>query len=469
MSIQLGLDRMKALLEHINYSRPTIHIVGTNGKGSVSTLIERVLLSSGLSVGKFTSPHLVHVYDCISVNGEALSSLTYQRWSTRVESLSMEHQIQASPFELLTATALSIFEEMKLDAVIMEAGMGGRLDATNAVPDETMLITTITAIDLDHQAFLGDTISAIAREKAGAIRDGGLVVLGDQSPDNESDVLDAVSEIAFQKKATLVRSKPVLRIIEAPDSSHTDGDSSESVAPFQTISFPSLLGNSQGGVLTRLSLLGEHQLSNAGVAYQVLRTLRESRPTRFDVVNDGSILSGFAAARWLGRLSWTTETLPNFLSDEDGPSLKILVDGAHNAASSRTLASYLRSVGQGGCPRDPRTFIIALSHSPPKTPSDVLKELLKPGDRVALVPFREPVEGMPWVRNVQREELKSCITGLIGSSSEIWEPQVHADYSPLLQALHWARYLGDIAIVAGSLYLMGDFYREFGATQHLST
>jgi len=293
-----------------------------------------------------------------------------------------------------------------------------------------------------------------------------LVVLGDQLPNNENDVLKAVSEIAFQKKATLIRSKPVLRI---PDSSPTYDDPSELPTPFQTISLPSLSGDSDNRILTRLPLLGDHQLSNAGVAYQVLRVLRESRPTPFQVVNDDSISFGVAGARWLGRLSWTIKTLPNSISDmgeRDSPSLKILVDGAHNAASSRSLTSYLSSaVGQIGRRHgDPRTFILALSHSPPKTPSDVLKEVLKPGDRVALAPFREPVDGMPWVRNVRSEELRSCVMELIGSSGEIWEPKIHVNYSPLLQALHWARSQDDVAIVAGSLYLVGDFYREFGTT-----
>ncbi len=230
---------------------------------------------------------------------------------------------------------------------------------------------------------------------------------------------------------------------------------------------PSLSGNSKDRILARLPLLGEHQLSNAGVAYQVLRVLRESRPTSFHAVNDDSLSSGFASTRWLGRLSWTIKTLPDFISDEgkrDLPSLKILVDGAHNAASSKTLASYLSSGGQIARRGEPRTFVIALSHSPPKTPSDVLKEVLKPGDRIALVPFQEPVDGMPWVRNVRSQELRACVVGLIGSSGKIWEPQVHINCSPLMQALHWARHQGDVAIVAGSLYLVGDFYREFGTT-----
>ncbi|KAF8327225.1 Mur ligase [Cantharellus anzutake] len=464
MSIDLGLDRIKALLEHIPYARPTIHVVGTNGKGSVSSLIEHALLSGGLSVGKFTSPHLVHAYDCISINGQSVSPVTYERLSSHLKSLSVDHEIDASPFEFLTATALSAFEEEKLDVVILEAGMGGRLDATNALPDEVMLITVITAIDFDHQAFLGDTISSIAREKAGVIREHGSVVLGDQSPESVAEVLQAVVEVASQQSAKIIKSKPATRITEGPGNSPSDGDAWEPPAPFQSISLPSLNGDKE--IRIQLPLLGEHQLGNAGVAYEALKALRERRPALFRAVSDDSISNGFGSVRWLGRLSWTTIPLPAFppSEDKDGPpSLRVLVDGAHNEASSQALSSYLESVGLGGGRgHTPRTFIVAFSHSPPKTPEDILKKLLKSGDRVALIPFKQPVEGMPWVRNAWRDDVRRSVTKRIGSSGEIWEPQRHVADSPFLQALHWARRRGETAIIAGSLYLAGDFYREFG-------
>lgn len=218
MAISLSLDRIKALLEHIPYTRKTIHIAGTNGKGSVSTLIEHALSASGLAVGKFTSPHLVYVRDCIAIRQRSLSEEAYSRLAQHVQELSDAHKIGASSFELLTATALAAFEEAQLDAVVVEVGMGGRLDATNAIPDERILVSVITAIDLDHQAFLGSTIREIATEKAGIIRPNTIVVLGEQAPENDKEVLEAVRAVALQKDASLCRPSP-------PVEGNREGDS----------------------------------------------------------------------------------------------------------------------------------------------------------------------------------------------------------------------------------------------------
>jgi folylpolyglutamate synthase/dihydrofolate synthase len=161
-------------------------------------------------VGKFTSPHLIYIRDSIYIDGVSLSADDYERYSQHVRNLSDEHSIDASSFELLTATALYAFEEARVDVVVLEVGMGGRLDATNALRDEFILISVITAIDLDHQAFLGSTVREIALEKAGIIRHRHLIVLGDQIPENETDVLSSVQSVALQKCATLIRATPML-------------------------------------------------------------------------------------------------------------------------------------------------------------------------------------------------------------------------------------------------------------------
>ena len=210
MSISLGLERITELLSSISYTRPTIHVGGTNGKGSVSTLIEFALLNSGLRVGKFTSPYIAYIYDSICIDDVSLSADDYERISQHVRNLSDAHAINASSFELLTATALYAFEEAMVDVVVLEVGMGGRLDATNALRDELILISVITAIDLDHQAFLGSTAREIALEKAGIIRHRHLIVLGNQAPENEADVLSSIESVVVQKCATLIRATPMV-------------------------------------------------------------------------------------------------------------------------------------------------------------------------------------------------------------------------------------------------------------------
>ncbi|KAF9519349.1 hypothetical protein BS47DRAFT_1288438, partial [Hydnum rufescens UP504] len=475
-SMELGLERASALFGLLSYTRPTIHVAGTNGKGSVTTLIEHVLIASGLSIGKFTSPHFIDVHDCISINGVPLSPTIYAKHQDRVKRFSDDHQIGATNFELLTACALSAFEDAAVQVVVLEVGMGGRLDATNALPDERMLISAIASISLDHQTFLGSSISEIAHEKAGIIRQGGIVVLGDQTPMSEEDVLRSVAASATERDARLVRSRP---LVVRPWLDEFDGTKLpwdiENIDEQPSLHHPIMISsfNDDGTGKTlpgRLRLAGEHQLSNAGLAYTVLATLRASKPSLFGHLTDQHVVDGFSNARWPGRLSWITVSLPlsrfrEYPVDCEAVSpsqrLSLLVDGAHNAGSAQALSAYLSTLPMFNEP--PRTFILALSFSPPKRPVDVLGELLRPRDRVALVQFG-PVEGMPWVSNVPHDEMKRVARNLIGPSGEIWEAP-DADVSAMEQsrvlhdALQWARSKGSFGILAGSLYLVSDLYR----------
>ena len=194
--ITLGLDRIQRLLEHITYTRPTIHVAGTNGKGSVCTLLESALAASGLKVGKFTSPHLVSPEDCVSISKVPITAETWYSVKCTVLDISAKEKIGASSFEIQTAAALSAFEQAKVDVVILEVGMGGRLDATNVLPDDRIIISVVTAVDLDHQTFLGSTVRAIAGEKCAIVRKEGILVLGEQSEENEEDVRSVAEEVA---------------------------------------------------------------------------------------------------------------------------------------------------------------------------------------------------------------------------------------------------------------------------------
>ena len=149
MSIDLSLNRIRALAARLpSYTRPTIHIAGTNGKGSVAAMVSSVLRESGLRVGRFNSPHLVHVWDSIDLCGHAVSLEQYERVRKEVEEAN--EGIGASSFEVLTGTALKLFEDEKVDVVVLEVGMGGRLDATNVIPDDAVAVSVITSVGLDH-------------------------------------------------------------------------------------------------------------------------------------------------------------------------------------------------------------------------------------------------------------------------------------------------------------------------------
>ena len=181
MSIDLSLDRLRILISHMPpYTRPTCHIAGTNGKGSVSALVSSILQSSTppLKVGRYNSPHLASIYDCITIDNIPISLALYNAAHAEVTEKDLENGTRLSSFEILTLSALMVFEREKVDVAVVEVGMGGRLDATNIIPDRFILVSALTAVDLDHQFFLGDTVAKIAFEKAGIARKKRPFVLG---------------------------------------------------------------------------------------------------------------------------------------------------------------------------------------------------------------------------------------------------------------------------------------------------
>ncbi|KAJ7134811.1 Mur ligase [Mycena epipterygia] len=466
MSIDLTLDRIQRLARHLpTYTRPTCHIAGTNGKGSVSALVSSMLSSStpSLSVGRFNSPHLISVNDCIVINNESVSSEVYQAARVEVEQADKEHAIGVSSFEILTLTALLIFERAQLDVVVLEVGMGGRLDATNIIADECVLVSALTAVDLDHQAFLGNSVAAIAAEKAAIARKGVPFILGDQT---HSEVEAIVASVVNAAEAELLYTLPVLTrpwdtVIDGP----TPPPFSLSAMPFVPptplpvrFSMPCF----EHPVFALLPLHGEHQLDNLGLAVSVVSAVLMNpawTATRARFTN-ASIAQGIRSVKWPGRLSFHTL---------DSPPLLVLADGAHNAASAKTLAAYLSYLATLHSHERPLslTYIIGLSHSPPKTPRETLAPLLPfsaPGVdvdiNVALLSFTPP-DGMPWVKAVPPAELQEIVKSL-APEAETWIDRTETS-GGLQRALDWAAerqgHKEGLVVLAGSLYLVADFYR----------
>ncbi|KAJ7095715.1 Mur ligase [Mycena belliarum] len=464
MSIDLTLDRIQRLADHLPaYTRPTCHIAGTNGKGSVSALVSSMLSSSTppLSVGRFNSPHLVSVNDCIAINNASVTSEVYEKARAEVERADKEHGIGVSSFELLTLTALLIFEEAKLDVVVLEVGMGGRLDATNIIADECILVSALTAVDLDHQAVLGASVSAIAAEKAAIARKGTPFVLGSQP---HPEVEAVVASVVTAAEAELLYALPVLpREWDAA----LDGPSSPPFAlsgtPFTPppplpvrFSMPCF----EHPVTALLPLHGEHQLDNLALAVSIVSAvlMHPAWTTARARFTPAAIADGIRRVAWPGRLSFHPLNTPRLL---------VLADGAHNPGSARTLAAYLSELLVGARPLA-LTFILALSHSPPKTPRETLAPLfaaaaLGQADvSVALLRFTPP-EGMPWVRAVPPVELQAVVESL-APDAKIWVDENNADGPGALhRALDWAAELNrkrdQLVVLAGSLYLVADFYR----------
>ena len=451
MSIDLSLSRIRLLLSHLpTYKRPTCHIVGTNGKGSVSALLSSILQSSSppLFIGRFNSPHLLSVRDSIVINSKPVAHDVYEPVRSEIEKLNQELGIQATPFELLTSTAMMIFEKLKMDFVVMEAGMGGRLDATNVIPDDAVAISAMTTVDLDHQGFLGNTVAQIAREKAGIARRGKVFVLGRQKfLEVEEVVKHAVSE-------------EDIHLVQAIQPTELPSDDLRGPTPV-SVSLPCFSTPLTG----KLPLRGSHQLSNLGIVSTIVSELL-THPSCSHLelrkrITPETFAAGLGKANWPGRLSF--HDLPNGKS--------VLVDGAHNQGSSQALADFIATLLHRQAPQNNTfnlTYLLGLSHSPPKQPLETLSPLFspsllsQPGARVevnvAAFEFSPP-DDMPWVK----PEPPSVIYDAVKShcpSAKLWSPM--GGQAGLSDALDWATEVsgGDgLIVLAGSLYLVADFYR----------
>ena len=183
--IKLGLEGITRLLKECGVLYPrarVIHVAGTNGKGSTCAFAESVARAAGYSTGLFTSPHLVEFGERIRVNGQMIPETDAARLICHVRDVIAEWEIKPTFFELVLAVAMLYFAEREVDIIILETGMGGRLDATNAVPKD---VAVLTPIGMDHMQYLGSTLEEIAAEKAGIIKPGIPVVIGETTPETK--------------------------------------------------------------------------------------------------------------------------------------------------------------------------------------------------------------------------------------------------------------------------------------------
>ena len=210
-SHKFDLAHMRTLLGALNHPEkrfPSVLIAGTNGKGSTAATLASILRASGLQTGLYTSPHLVRINERIRINGSEIRdddfALIHDLVDRTAERLVGEGELPWHPsfFEMLTAIAFEYFAQNKVEIAVLEVGMGGRLDATNVVEPR---VSVITDISLDHQKFLGDTVAEIAREKAGIIRRGGVVVTLPQQPQANDVIGNAILELERQGRQSPCR------------------------------------------------------------------------------------------------------------------------------------------------------------------------------------------------------------------------------------------------------------------------
>ena len=318
--IKLGLDNIRAILAALGNPEqawPSIHIGGTNGKGSVAAMVERALRASGLRTGRYTSPHLDRIEERVAINGTPIDRPTFEAVTADVLD-AVDDLLNLSPsrrslgarglsvmptfFEVSTAVAFEIFRRKHVDVAVVEVGLGGRFDATNVL---TPAITAITSIALDHERHLGHTLSDIAFEKAGIAKPGVPLVIG-RLP---SEAAAKVAEVAAAIGAPIIAAQ------------HTALDRR----------YPAV----------KVALPGRHQLENAAVAVAIL----ERWSMTMTNVSSEAIVTGLSDCQWPARLEWLR--MP-----EGG---EVLLDAAHNPAGAEALASYLEDTSS---PKLPIVFAV---------------------------------------------------------------------------------------------------------------
>ncbi|MBV9343309.1 MAG: bifunctional folylpolyglutamate synthase/dihydrofolate synthase [Acidobacteria bacterium] len=319
---KFDLAHMQALLSGLeNPERrfPSVLIAGTNGKGSTAATLASILATSGLRTGLYTSPHLMRINERIRVDGDAIDdekfALLHDLVDRTAERLIEDGELASHPsfFEMLTAIAFEYFSTAKLDIAVLEVGMGGRLDATNVVEPR---VSVITDISLDHQKFLGDTVAQIAREKAGIIRPGGIVVTLPQAPEAN----DVIGNAILEKNARAVSAADYVPSLTAhvPPLTTWAGTKTSRYAL-------ELMGKE---ILVETPLLGRHQLRNTALA---IATAEQLGAQGFSI-SPQAIEQGIRRTRWPGRF----QVLP-----PTGARGEVVLDVAHNPAGAWALRSSL--------------------------------------------------------------------------------------------------------------------------------
>jgi len=394
--IKLGLANTRTLLERAGTPQQhflCVHVAGTNGKGSTAAFLAAILQASGLRVGLYTSPHLQSFCERIRINGTAISESEIAALTHRLRPLAADLPITF--FEFTTVMALCAFAEEEVDIAILETGMGGRLDATNAVTADLSLITPISH---DHQEHLGMTLVAIAAEKAGIIKEGVPVIASCQ----EEEVLTVLRQQAAAAHAPFLGAGRDFAVTLNNSESFDYRDSEDH-----------WLRDLHSG------LAGAHQPHNAALAIAAALRLQQQGLD----IPEAAIRQGIAQAQWPGRLEWW------------GGSRQILLDGAHNAAGASVLAAYLATLNAPAL-----HWLVGVKND--KNYHAILNAILPLTTRLYAV-------APPAVSPTEPEELVA-----VARSAQV-PAQAFASVAAGLQAARAACRPHEIILVAGSLFLVG--------------
>ncbi len=389
--INLGLERIDQLLQDLGYPQhqvPTIHVAGTNGKGSVCAFLRQILQAADFRVGCFISPHLIDWRERITINGSWIEKEDFINSLARVKEVILPDQLPTQ-FEVITAAAWCYFAQQKVDIAVIETGLGGRLDATNV--QSQPLVSVITSISMDHWQRLGNSLAAIAAEKAGIIKYKRPVVVGELAESAKLVIAqkarDCEAEITWVKAALAQKG-----------------------------------GASWQGLEYQLGLLGKHQLINSALAIATIQVLQSQGWQ----IPEMAIKTGLANTKWLGRLQ-------NLKYN----GREIWLDGAHNLAAAEALRDFFDQ----SFSLVPRFWVIGILET--KDWQGMLKSLLQPGDRLYAVPVPEHQTCDPQVLAAYAE----AILGQNSKSFTTWQEGLNLALADCDST--------NPVILCGSLYLVG--------------
>ena len=395
--IDLRLDRMQRALELFDQPHqafPSIHIAGTNGKGSTAAMLHRILSDAGYRTALYTSPHLVSFTERIRIDDEEIAAEDVVALADEIWQKTAALNLDLTYFEFITVMAFVYFARCRVDIAVLEVGLGGRLDATNVV---TPLVSVITTVAKDHEAYLGPDEFSIGREKGGIIKPGVPLVCGKLS----AEVTELLDEIARQTRSPGYALGREFSFFLKPDGLFD------------------YRGIKQHFFNLEVGLLGRHQRANAAVALAALELVSERFP-----VTEGTLREGLRRVRWPGRLEVMRER----------PT--VVLDGAHNPEGIAALVEELNDIRQG------RRIKLLFATMVDKEWGLMLRELAKAVNEITLTKVNME-------RSADPEIMAATLSAPIAH-------RVIADARHALRTLLDEADERDVIVVAGSLYLLGE-------------
>jgi len=425
---KFDLSHVRVLLAALNNPErrfPTVLIAGTNGKGSTAATLASILHAAGLRTGLYTSPHLIRINERIRINGAQIAdddfALLHDLVDRTAERLVEEGELPWHPsfFEMLTAIAFEYFAQNKIDIAVLEVGMGGRLDATNVVEPQ---VSVITDISLDHQKFLGNTVTEIAREKAGIIRRNCIVVTLPQQPQANDVIGNTILELDARAVSAVPYVPPV-----SPASTRYLVPSTKKRDSAPVSCYPLHVMGEE--ILVETPLIGRHQLRNVALA---IAAADELSKLGF-AITPAAIGRGIRETRWPGRF----QVVPS-----QGETPEYVFDVAHNPAGAWALRSTLSACYE----ERPLTFIFGAMRD--KAIGEMAEILFPLAERVIATRADNP-------RSATVDEIRAAASR---TSTGIQSAEHVGDALAQVRGLMPPA----VVVITGSIYIVGEAMRQLG-------